>query len=131
MGIYLAHDEPFFVVPPEKWSTPDLLRTAAEVLSPRWMLWQRRVLDPAVVRAIEEEDDVQARDRRGGPSPDDEPPLLRLVLREVQGPRTRREDLPGTLAAADRVRGAGAARSASRSRRSGLQGRGPTGTHSL
>jgi beta-mannosidase len=34
-----------------------LLRTATEVLSPRWMLWQRRVLDPAVVRAISEEDD--------------------------------------------------------------------------
>src|SRR5919107_1160805 len=57
VGIYLAHDEPFFVAPPEKWSTLGLLRTAAEVLSPRWMLWQRRVLDPAVVRAISEEDD--------------------------------------------------------------------------
>jgi beta-mannosidase len=56
VGIYLAHDEPFFVVPPEKWSPLGLLRTAAEVLSPRWMLWQRRVLDPAVVRAISEED---------------------------------------------------------------------------
>src|ERR687898_3324121 len=57
VGIYLAHDEPFFVAPPEKWSPLGLLRTAAEVLSPRWMLWQRRVLDPAVVRAISEEDD--------------------------------------------------------------------------
>jgi beta-mannosidase len=57
VGIYLAHDEPFFVVPPEKWSPLGLLRTAAEVLSPRWMLWQRRVLDPAVVREISEEDD--------------------------------------------------------------------------
>jgi beta-mannosidase len=57
VGIYLAHDEPFFVAPPEKWSPLGLLRTAAEVLSPRWMLWQRRVLDPAVMRAISEEDD--------------------------------------------------------------------------
>jgi beta-mannosidase len=57
VGIYLAHDEPFFVAPPEKWKPLGLLRTAAEVLSPRWMLWQRRVLDPAVVRAISEEDD--------------------------------------------------------------------------
>src|SRR5215210_3674294 len=47
VGIYLAHDEPFFVAPPEKWSPLGLLRTAAEVLSPRWVLWQRRVLDPA------------------------------------------------------------------------------------
>jgi beta-mannosidase len=59
VGIYLAHDEPFFVAPPEKWSPLGLLRTAAEVLSPRWMLWQRRVLDPAVVRAISEEDDAR------------------------------------------------------------------------
>jgi beta-mannosidase len=57
VGIYLAHDEPFFVAPPEKWSPLGLLRTAAEVLSPRWILWQRRVLDPAVVRAISEKDD--------------------------------------------------------------------------
>jgi beta-mannosidase len=57
VGIYLAHDEPFFVAPPEKWSPLGLLRTATEVLSPRWMLWQRRVLDPAVVREISEEDD--------------------------------------------------------------------------
>ncbi len=57
VGIYLAHDEPFFVAPPEKWNPLGLLRTAAEVLSPRWMLWQRRVLDPAVMRAISEEDD--------------------------------------------------------------------------
>ena len=56
VGIYLAHDEPFYVVPPEKWSVLDLLRTAAEVLSPRWALWQRRVLGPAVVRSILEED---------------------------------------------------------------------------
>src|SRR5918997_3480387 len=59
VGIYLAHDEPFFVAPPEKWSPLGLLRTAAEVLSPRWMLWQRRVLDPAVMRAISEEDDAR------------------------------------------------------------------------
>jgi beta-mannosidase len=56
LGIYLAHDEPFYVVPPEKWSLPNLLRTAAEVFSPRWVLWQRRVLGPAVVRTIREED---------------------------------------------------------------------------
>jgi beta-mannosidase len=59
VGIYLAHDEPFFVAPPEKWSPLGLLRTAAEVLSPRWALWQRRVLDPAVMRAISEEDDAR------------------------------------------------------------------------
>jgi beta-mannosidase len=59
VGIYLAHDEPFFVAPPEKWRPLGLLRTAVEVLSPRWMLWQRRVLDPAVVRAISEEDDAR------------------------------------------------------------------------
>jgi beta-mannosidase len=56
VGVYLAHDEPFYVAPPEKWSVLGLLRTAAEVLAPRWMLWQRRVLDPAVVRAIRDED---------------------------------------------------------------------------
>ena len=56
VGVYLAHDEPFYVAPPEKWSALGLLRTGAEVLSPRWALWQRRVLDPAVVRAIDEED---------------------------------------------------------------------------
>ncbi len=57
VGIYLAHDEPFYVVPPEKWSSLALARTAAEILSPRWMLWQRRVLGPAVVGAIHEVDD--------------------------------------------------------------------------
>ncbi|MBA2534188.1 MAG: hypothetical protein H0V21_04205 [Rubrobacter sp.] len=57
VGIYLAHDEPFFVVPPEKWNSLALARTAAEVLSPRWVLWQRRVLGPAVIRAIHEVDD--------------------------------------------------------------------------
>jgi beta-mannosidase len=57
VGIYLAHDEPFYVAPPEKWSALGLLRTAAEVLAPRWMLWQRRVLDPAVVGAIRKADD--------------------------------------------------------------------------
>ena len=56
VGVYLAHDEPFYVAPPEKWSVTGLLRTAAEVFAPRWALWQRRVLDPAVVRAIEGED---------------------------------------------------------------------------
>ena len=59
VGIYLAHDEPFFVAPPEKWSPLGLLRTVAEVASPRWMLWQRRVLDPAVMRAISEKDDTR------------------------------------------------------------------------
>jgi beta-mannosidase len=53
VGVYLVHDEPFYVAPPEKWTILGLLRTGAEVLSPRWMLWQRRVLDPAVRRAIE------------------------------------------------------------------------------
>jgi len=56
VGVYLAHDEPFYVVPPEKWSLLNLLRTGVDVLSPRWALWQRRVLGPAVVRSIEEED---------------------------------------------------------------------------
>jgi beta-mannosidase len=56
VGVYLAHDEPFFVAPPEKWSVFGLLRTAAEVLAPRRLLWQRRVLGPAVVGAIEGED---------------------------------------------------------------------------
>ncbi|HEY6674112.1 MAG TPA: sugar-binding domain-containing protein [Rubrobacteraceae bacterium] len=56
VGVYLAHDEPFYVVPPEKWNLPNLLRTGVDVLSPRWALWQRRVLGPAVVRSIEEED---------------------------------------------------------------------------
>jgi beta-mannosidase len=54
--VYLAHDEPFYVVPPEKWNTLALGRTVAEVLSPRWFLWQRRVLGPAVVGAIHEVD---------------------------------------------------------------------------
>src|SRR5918994_690407 len=52
---------------------------------------------------------LQARDRCRGPSPDDEPPLLRLVLREVQEPGKLREGLPGILAVADRVWGTGAA----------------------
>lgn len=56
VAIYLAHDEPFFIAPPEKWNIFGLLRTTAEVLSPRWLLWQRRVLDPAVMRAISEQD---------------------------------------------------------------------------
>jgi len=56
VGVYLAHDEPFYVVPPEKWSVLGLVRTAAEVLAPRWMLWQRRVLDPAVISAIRDAD---------------------------------------------------------------------------
>ncbi len=56
VGIYLAHDEPFYVAPPEKWTVPGLARTVAEVISPRWLLWQRRVLDPAIVRAICGED---------------------------------------------------------------------------
>src|ERR687893_1822268 len=59
VGLYLAHDEPFYVAPPERWSALGLLRTAGEVLAPRWMLWQRRVLDPAVVRAIRSEDDAR------------------------------------------------------------------------
>jgi beta-mannosidase len=57
VAVYLAHDEPFYVVPPEKWNTLALGRTVAEVLSPRWFLWQRRVLGPAVVGAINEVDD--------------------------------------------------------------------------
>jgi beta-mannosidase len=57
VAVYLAHDEPFYVVPPEKWNTLALGRTAAEVLSPRWFLWQRRVLGPAVAGAIHEVDD--------------------------------------------------------------------------
>lgn len=57
VGIYLAHDEPFYVVPPEKWTLANLARTVAEVIAPRWALWQRRVLDPAVVRSIREEDE--------------------------------------------------------------------------
>jgi len=56
VAVYLAHDEPFYVVPPEKWNPLALGRTAAEVLSPRWLLWQRRVLGPAVTAAIHEED---------------------------------------------------------------------------
>jgi len=56
VAVYLAHDEPFYVVPPEKWNTLALGRTAAEVLSPRWLLWQRRVLGPAVSGAIHEVD---------------------------------------------------------------------------
>ena len=53
VGVYVAHDEPFYVAPPEKWDVRGLLRTAAEALAPRWALWQRRVLDPAVVSSIE------------------------------------------------------------------------------
>src|ERR671912_2800558 len=59
VGIYLAHDEPFFVAPPEKWSPLGLLRTAAEVLSPRWMLWQRRGLAPAGGGGISEGGDTR------------------------------------------------------------------------
>lgn len=57
VGLYLAHDEPFYVVPPRKWTLLTLARTAVEVAAPHWMFWQRRVLDPAVVKAIREEDD--------------------------------------------------------------------------
>jgi beta-mannosidase len=57
VAVYLAHDEPFYVVPPEKWNTLALGRTVAEVLSPRWFLWQRRVLGPAVAGSIHEVDD--------------------------------------------------------------------------
>src|SRR5215204_2377339 len=53
----------------------------------------------------------QARNRRGGASPDDEPSLFWVVLREVQGPGAGREGLSRIPAAADGVRGAGAARS--------------------
>ena len=35
VGVYLAHDEPFYVAPPEKWTILGLLRTAVEVLAPR------------------------------------------------------------------------------------------------
>lgn len=54
--LYLAHDEPFYVAPPEKWSLVGLARTAIEATLPRWALWQRRVLDTAVVGAFNEED---------------------------------------------------------------------------
>ena len=110
VGVYLAHDEPFYVVPPEKWNLPNLLRTGVDVLSPRWALWQRRVLGPAVVRSIEDEDASRPVIDAAGHPPDDEPPVLRLVLREVQGPRAGCEDLPWPLAAADGIRGAGAPR---------------------
>lgn len=56
VGLYLAHDEPFYVVPPEKWRPLGFLRTALEAILPRWALWQRRVLGAAVVRALGEED---------------------------------------------------------------------------
>ncbi len=56
VGVYLAHNEPFYVVPPEKWTILGLARTAVESLAPRWALWQRRVLGPAVVGAVVEED---------------------------------------------------------------------------
>src|SRR5215203_1238801 len=51
----------------------------------------------------------QARNRCGGPSSDDEPSLLRLVLREIQGPGAGRERLSRALATADGVRGTGPA----------------------
>src|SRR5215212_8807955 len=51
---------------------------------------------------------VPARDRGGGPSAHNDPPVLRLVLRQVQRPGAGREDPARSLAAADRVRGAGA-----------------------
>ena len=56
VGVYLIHDEPMRVVPPKMWTTPRLVRMAAEALAPRWTLWQRRVLAPAVVRGLVEED---------------------------------------------------------------------------
>src|SRR5215212_4188075 len=52
----------------------------------------------------------QARDRCGWPSPYDEPSVLRLVLRNVQRSGAAGEGLSRILAAADGVRGAGAAR---------------------
>lgn len=59
VGVYLAHDEPFYVVPPEKWRPLGLLRTAVEAVLPRWALWQRRVLGTAVVRALGGEDSTR------------------------------------------------------------------------
>lgn len=56
VGVYLAHNEPFYVIPPEKWTVLGLARTAVESLAPRWALWQRRVLGPAVVGALVGED---------------------------------------------------------------------------
>jgi beta-mannosidase len=56
VGVYLAHNEPFYVVPPEKWTVLRLARTAVESLAPHWALWQRRVLGPAVVGALVAED---------------------------------------------------------------------------
>ena len=111
VGIYLAHDEPFFVAPPEKWSALGLLRTAAEVLSPRWMLWQRRVLDPAVVRAISEEDDARpVIDAAGHPLTTNH-----LYFGWYYGKFRDLERVvkvfPRILAAADGVWGTGAARS--------------------
>ena len=54
--VYLAHDEPFYVVPPEKWNTLALVAPLPRFSSPRFFLWQRRVLGPAVVGAIHEVD---------------------------------------------------------------------------
>ncbi len=69
VGIYLAHDEPFYVAPPEKWTYLGVLRTAAEVLAPRWASWQRRVLDPAIVETLEREDSsVPVIDAAGHPT---------------------------------------------------------------
>lgn len=56
VGVYLAHNEPFYVIPPEKWTILGLGRTTVESLAPRWSLWQRRVLGPAVVSVLVEED---------------------------------------------------------------------------
>src|SRR5215203_5616649 len=91
VGIYLAHDEPFFVAPPEMGAL------AAAGPRPRG-----DACDLGGGRR-------QARDRCGWSSPDDEPSVLRLVLRDVQRSGAAGEGLSRVLAAADGVWGAGAA----------------------
>ena len=56
VGVYLIHDEPLHVVPPKMWTAPRLARMAVEAFAPRWALWQRRVLAPAVIRSLLAED---------------------------------------------------------------------------
>jgi beta-mannosidase len=56
VGVYLIHDEPLHVVPPKMWTAPRLARMAVEAFAPRWALWQRRVLAPAVIKGLLGED---------------------------------------------------------------------------
>ena len=93
-----------------KWNLPNLLRTGVDVLSPRWALWQRRVLGPAVVRSIEDEDASRpVIDAAGHPLTTNHLYFgwyygrFRDLERVVKG-------LPWPLAAADGIRGAGAPR---------------------